>query len=174
MRNHRTLFGLLFILISFCIDAQELIQKLPADINTPDLDETSPVISRDGQKLFFTRTADPNFESSLPDSSGQWATSEKDEAFHKELSKIYSQISGQTITDPVASSLNQDIWFAPIIDDTVRSAQHPGYPINNALPNSLVSTGILPNEYILINEFYKDGSMYAGFSRVRIVTKVMP
>jgi hypothetical protein len=45
---------------------------------------------------------------------------------------------------------------------------HPGYPLNNALTNSLVSTGTTPDEYVIINQFYEDGSMYAGFSRIRI------
>jgi outer membrane protein OmpA-like peptidoglycan-associated protein len=165
---NRALTGIAILLFSFPSLAQEIIEKLSPEIYTIGLDETSPVVSRDGSKLFFTRTADPDFESTMPDGNGQWKSGIKDDAYKKELSLIYSQISGQTVTNPVASALNQDIWYAPIVEDTIRSPLHPGYPINNALPNSLVSTGILPNEYVLINQFYKDGSMYAGFSRVRM------
>ena len=52
--------------------------------------------------------------------------------------------------------------------DSIREATHPGFPLNNALPNSLVSTGMTADEYVVINQFYADGSMMAGFSRVNV------
>ena len=81
---------------------------------------------------------------------------------------IYSEIAGQRIPDPYSSVYNQDIWIVPLIDEEIGEPVHPGYPLNNALPNSLVSVGMLPDEYVILNQFYEDGGMSAGFSRVHI------
>ncbi len=166
--HNRPVIGMVFLLFSLIAYGQGEIEKLPVGINTDAYDESSPVISRDGRKLFFTRTADPDFEATLPNGKGQWTTTEKNDDFLRQLSGIYSEISGTDVTNPTTSVLNQDIWFAPLFGDSIAAAVHPGYPINNALPNSLVSTGMTPDEYVLINEFYQDGSMYAGFSRVHM------
>lgn len=150
------------------VSAQGNPEKLPSCINSDAYDETSPVLSKMGDRLFFTRTADPGFEPSLIIEDGQ-VTSNKHDAFYKDrLVSIYSEIAGEVVTDPSSSVFNQDIWFAPIIADTIGEAIHPGYPLNNALPNSLVSVGMAPDEYVILNQFYKDGSMTAGFSRVSI------
>ena len=166
MHTYPAFIGFL-CLVSLCAKGQGDIEKLPVFINTPQYDESSPVISKDGDKLFFTRTADPDFESTLMNSDGQF-TNKNDEQFLEQLAQIYSQIAGEEVSSPTTSVLNQDIWFATIKEDTVMSTHHPGYPLNNALPNSLVSTGIGVNEYIILNEFYEDGSMYNGFSRIQI------
>jgi outer membrane protein OmpA-like peptidoglycan-associated protein len=166
--HNRPVIGVALLLIATTLLGQGEIEKLPPTVNTPLYDESSPVISRDGLKLFFTRTADPNFESTIPNGKGQWTASPKDEHFQNQLSTIYSEIAGTTVVNPYSSSLNQDIWFSLISNDSVLTPLHPGYPINNALPNSLVSTGMTSDEYVLINEFHPDGSMYAGFSRVHI------
>jgi outer membrane protein OmpA-like peptidoglycan-associated protein len=150
------------------IIAQGEVEKLPQEINTIHYDESSPVLSRDGGKLFFTRTADPGFESTLMVSEGQWVHDKNDADYEKQLANVYSAIAGKKVKNPVASVLNQDIWYATLKGDSVDQVIHPGYPLNNALPNSLVSTGKQTDEFILLNEFYEDGSMYAGFSRVTI------
>ncbi len=148
--------------------SQGQLEKLPPSINTDRYDESSPVISKDGTRLFFTRTASPDFDPSLMDESGQVTSNKDDVQFHQRLSGIYSQISGKTVADPFSSSYNQDIWLATISDDTITTIFHPGYPLNSALTNSLVSTGMNPEEYVVINQFFEDGSMYSGFSRVNI------
>jgi outer membrane protein OmpA-like peptidoglycan-associated protein len=150
------------------VSAQGDLEKLPAWINSDHYDETTPVLSRKGDKLFFTRTAYPDFDPTIIDEFGQIPYGRQDEQYIGYLSMIYSQIAGEKIPDPVSSAYNQDIWYAPLYGDSIGEVIHPGYPLNNALPNSLVSTGMLPDEYILINQFYKDGSMYEGFSRVYI------
>jgi outer membrane protein OmpA-like peptidoglycan-associated protein len=166
--HNRLLIGVALLLLTTIMRGQEDIEKLPPAVNTPEYDESSPVLSRDGMKLFFTRTADPDFESTIPDGQGKWTTGNKDEQYQNQLSAIYSEISGAKVVNPFSSTLNQDIWFAPIVGDSVQAPLHPGYPINNALPNSLVSTGMSNDEYVLINEFHPDGSMYSGFSRVHM------
>jgi hypothetical protein len=168
LMHNRPVIGVAFLLLATILRGQNDIEKLPPAINTIEYDESSPVLSRDGLRLFFTRTADPDFESAIPDGQGKWVISTKDEQYQHHLSDIYSEIAGTQVANPYSSNLNQDIWFAPIVDDSMQMPVHPGYPINNALPNSLVSTGMSSDEYVLINEFHPDGSMYAGFSRVKM------
>jgi outer membrane protein OmpA-like peptidoglycan-associated protein len=79
---------------------------------------------------------------------------------------IFTQIAGEPVSNPMASVYNQDIWYVPLEEDWVGDPVHPGYPLNNALPNSLVSVGPKPNEYIILNQFSEEGGMNAGFSRV--------
>ena len=163
------LAGFLSLSLTFSIvSAQGDTEKLPPDINTPQYDETTPVLSQSGDRLFFTRTADPDFEPTFIDQYGPVTAEVQDENYKERLANIFSEIAGQKVSDPISSIYNQDIWYVPISDDTFGSVIHPGFPLNNALPNSLVSTGMGADEYVIINQFYEDGSMYAGFSRVRI------
>ncbi len=148
------------------LSAQGSIEKLPSGINTDAYDETSPVLSQNGDMLFFTRTADPDFEPSLFDHDGQFTANKLDTGYLDLLSTIYTEIAGKPIDNPLTSVYNQDIWFVPLNDDQIGVPVHPGYPLNNALPNSLVSVGPKPNEYIILNQFSEDGGMYAGFSRI--------
>lgn len=166
MHKYPAFIGFL-CLIWLCASGQGEIEKLPEFINSPLYDESSPVISKDGRTLFFTRTADPDFESTMINSNGQF-TNRDDAHFLEQLALIYSQIAGEEVLSPMSSVLNQDIWLARIYNDSLQQPKHPGYPLNNALPNSLVSTGVGREEYILLNEFHEDGSMYNGFSRVEI------
>jgi outer membrane protein OmpA-like peptidoglycan-associated protein len=166
--HNRPVIGMVLLLLVASLQAQGDIEKLPSPINTQQYDETSPVLSQDGLKLFFTRTADPDFEATIPNGEGQWTSGQKDEQYQHHLSDIYSEITGIQVSNPYTSKLNQDIWYAPIVGDSVGAPLHPGFPINNALPNSLVSTGMAPDEYVLINEYHRDGSMYSGFSRVHL------
>src|SRR5688572_22813417 len=160
--------GLTFSMVS----AQGIPEKLPSCINSDAYDETSPVLSRNGDRLFFTRTADPGFEPSLIIEEGQVTSNKHDALYIDRLVSIYSEIAGKAVSDPSASVFNQDIWYAPVSPDSLGEAVHPGYPLNNALPNSLVSIGMVPDEYVILNQFYKDGSMTAGFSRVTIGSEV--
>lgn len=148
--------------------AQGAIEKLPSSINTAQYGETTPVLSKTGDRLFFTRTADPAFEASIVNEDGGISSNKTDALYMNRLASIYTQLSGQTVADPTTSVFNQDIWFAPLSADAIGQPVHPGYPLNNALPNSLVSVGINPDEYVVLNQFTEDGSMYAGFSRVTI------
>ena len=158
-------------LISSLTFAQGGLEKLPLEINSAEYDETTPVVGRQTDRLYFTRTADPSFEPSLVSEDGQIENNRHNSGYQTRLVSIYSEIAGHNVPDPVSSVYNQDIWFADIHGDTIGQIHHPGYPLNNALPNSLVSMGIEQNEYIVLNQFYEDGSMYSGFSRVLIDEK---
>ena len=144
-----------------------VLEKLSPGINTPDYDETAPVVSRDGSVLFFTRTAFPDFDRTLMNGKENLAESLPEPEYLERLARIYSQLSGKTIADPVNSAFNQDIWMASTDIDAPEVA-HPGYPVNSALPNSIVSVDKDTHSYVAINQFYSDGSMYEGFSSVYI------
>ena len=166
--------SLTIVWIGLCLStasAQGDVEKLPVTINTTQYDETSPVLSHNNDKLFFTRTADPGFEPTLTGEFSESGINKADEIYQARLAAIYSQISGREITEPYASIYNQDIWYTELQDDRFMEPVHPGYPLNNALPNSLISNGMATNEFVLLNQFYQDGSMYAGFSRVQVDEK---
>lgn len=167
---HSIIRIILLIIITIHIGfSQGEIEKLPPSVNTDNYDESAPVLSKDGSMLFFTRTAYPDFETTLAQNDGNMTARMDDAVFEATLSQIYSEIAGRHVSDPFASVFNQDIWYVNIENDSISNAQHPGYPLNNALPNSLVSTGMKSDEYVVINQFYEDGSMYSGFSRVKIL-----
>ena len=148
--------------------AQGSTEKLPSSINTAEYDETTPVLSKAGDRLFFTRTADPAFEASIVNEDGGISSNKSDALYMNRLASIYTQLSGHAVTNPTASEYNQDIWFAPLSQEAIGQPVHPGYPLNNALPNSLVSVGINSDEYVVLNQFTEDGSIYAGLSRLVI------
>lgn len=168
MRHTWCLVLFVFSIVSFA-HSQGKLEKLGPSVNTDIYDESAPILSKDGTRLFFTRTAYPDFETTILHDDGLLITDKNDDAYQSRLADIYSQIAGWEIQDPVSSVFNQDIWMVPILEDSIGLSFHPGYPLNNALPNSLVSTGMLPDEFVVINQFYEDGSMYSGFSRVKIL-----
>ncbi len=160
-----------YILFAVCvIDAQEIdmmpLEKLSPIINSDIYDEGSPVLSLDGRSLYFTRSGSPDFERTLVHDGMDISTTYAENDYRILLSSIYSEISSQTITEPYGSSFNQDIWIAQIDSDTLVHVSHPGFPINNALPNSVVSARLDSHELVVINQFYSDGSMHEGFSSV--------
>lgn len=156
-----------FFLIVQVIVAQGDVEKLPTTINSHIYDETSPVVSGDDRFLFFTRTGYPEFDRTLIGENGEKIEITDEAEFMRRLGSIYRELSGREISDPVHSSFNQDIWYIPIDGNMQVKPMHPGYPMNSALPNSLLSRGSEPDQYIILNQFYTDGSMYAGFSRIQ-------
>ena len=61
------------------------IEKLPPSVNTDLYDESAPVLSKDGSKLFFTRTGYPDFEASLLNAEGQITSNKEDELYQTRL-----------------------------------------------------------------------------------------
>jgi hypothetical protein len=143
-----------------------IVEKMPGNINS-SYDEISPVPSRDGKTLYFTRVAYPDFNHILLlDSTDQ--SGEKPVAYLNILADAYSQIAGYPVSNPVSTGFNQDVWLADISDSTrAPRISHPGYPLNNALPNSLVAITPDPNAFYIINQFKINGDMERGFSIIR-------
>ncbi len=89
------------------------------------------------------------------------------EKYPAALADVYSQIAGKPIYTPERSAFNQDIWIATGDSFDFTAVEHPGYPLNNALPNSIVTITPDPNAFYAINQFERNGNMDRGFSIVR-------
>jgi OOP family OmpA-OmpF porin len=142
------------------------LEKLPESINSL-FDEITPVPSRDGRMLYFTRVAYPEFNQTLYLDSIDVSQKLNPEEYQNILSAIYEEIAGDPVYNPTRSSFNQDIWAAPVDSSGFGAVVHPSYPLNNALPNSIVTITPDPNAFYVINQFDKLGGMNRGFSLVQ-------
>lgn len=142
-----------------------LLEKLSENINT-SYDEISPILTRDGKTLYFTRVASPDFNKQLI-VEGFDVASVSNNQFEIYLKNIYSTIAERTISQPAHSDFNQDVWVAECHNGLFDEVSHPGAPLNNALPNSICSLTPNPDEFIVINQFKKEGGMSEGFSLIQ-------
>lgn len=157
----------IFLFVSQLIVAQDFkLEKLPDSVNSI-YDEITPVPSRDGKTLYFTRVGFPDFERTLFIDSVEQSGLMSPERYLNFLSGVYSDMAGSGVYNPVRSSYNQDVWWVPADSSGFGMPQHPGYPLNNALPNSLVAITPDPNAFYVINQFDRRGNMSRGFSIVR-------
>ena len=145
------------------------VEKLNTKINSSKYDEINPVISKDGLTIYFTRVGHPDFNRTLMDENLDLSTSLSFNDYQNELSNIYQTLSGKKVNSVTDNAFNQDVWVATWSNGDFNNIQHPDYPLNSALPNSVCSLTPNNNELIVINEFYKDGSMYKGFSTIKHV-----
>ncbi|MBK7938828.1 MAG: OmpA family protein [Lewinellaceae bacterium] len=146
------------------------LDKLPPFINS-SFDEITPVPSRDGQTLYFTRVGFPEFDHTLFIDSVDQFKFLPTEKYPAILAGVYSQIAGAPVYNTERSPFNQDVWIAS--GDSVGTfdkVTHPGFPLNNALPNSLVTITPDPNVFYVINQFNRRGDMQRGFSAIRRTT----
>lgn len=165
---HCILFQVVLLIISAKASTQNLIlEKLPPFVNS-DYDEISPVPTRDGRRLYFTRVAYPVYNQTLLIDSTDRAKEETPDIFMQTLSDVYSQIAGYYIPNPAGSAFNQDVWELELPDSNEMNYNliHPPYPLNNALPNSLVAITPDPKRFYIINQFMKNGNMDRGFSEI--------
>jgi len=162
------LFALL--LSSLLLQAQSynyfILEKLPGFINS-EMDEITPVPSRDGRTLYFTRVGYPTFNRTLLIDSVDMNLASPPDKYSRDLADVYTQIAGYRIVRPEQSGFNQDIWIAQGDSFDFTAVEHPGYPLNNALPNSMVTITPDPNAFYVINQFMRNGNMDRGFSLVR-------
>lgn len=147
--------------------AEFVLEKLPEFINSPYA-EITPVVSRDGRTLFFTRVAYPEFCRYLFLDSIDLHEKFPPERYERILRNIYSELERKPVSNPAASSFNQDVWIAESDSAfTFYLLQHPGPPLNNALPNSITCITPDPNAFYCINQFSPKGDMTRGFSIIR-------
>jgi hypothetical protein len=159
-------FGAFLLNSSLFAQVYFVQEKLPAFINSA-YTEISPVPSRDGRTLYFTRVGHPEYSRTLFIDSVDMALKLTPDKYGALLADVYSQIAGTRIYNPESSAFNQEIWIASGDSaGTFTQAAHPGYPLNNALPNSLVSITPDPNAFYVINQFLPNGDMDRGFSNV--------
>ncbi|MEP7323067.1 MAG: OmpA family protein [Saprospiraceae bacterium] len=165
--NHKAIGKVGFILLFFWtknIIAQYKVEKLGPQINSIQYDEISPVVSRDGRTLYFTRIGTPEFNRTLIQEEVDLSKTLNETDYFQTLKSVYTQIAERDIVDPIHSAINQDIWIADSKEGLFDRVFHPGFPINNALPNSVCSLGSDDHTLVIINHFARDGSMYKGFS----------
>lgn len=165
--SHKVIGKVGFILLVFFsknIYAQYKVEKLGPEINSTLYDEISPVVTRDGHTLYFTRIGTPQFNRTLIQDDIDLSKTLNETEYFQTLKSVYSQIAEHDIVDPITSEINQDIWIADSKDGTFDRVFQPGFPINSALPNSVCSLSPDDHTFVIINHFAKDGSMYKGFS----------
>ena len=156
-------YFLILLLFATGLSSQKQLEKLNSNINTDQYDEVGPVLSADNDVLYFTRVGDPNFVKVI--------TRKKKEEQNKirtRLKNIFSQISGKSINSPEKSAFNQDIYFAKKEGNDFQRVEHPGYPMNNAFPNSVCANFISENSLVVINQFDEDGGLQKGFSKIKV------
>lgn len=171
MNKKYLLFALLVALKVNTTFSQEyfVLEKLPAFINS-SYTEITPVPSRDGRTLYFTRVGHPEFDRTLFIDSVDRALKLTPEKYRELLGDVYSQIAGYKVYNPESAAFNQEIWIATGDSLGFLAVTHPGYPLNNALPNSLVTITPDPNAFYVINQFKPNGDMDRGFSKVNRTT----
>ncbi|MBK7409597.1 MAG: OmpA family protein [Saprospirales bacterium] len=155
--------SLFLLALPWCVG--QGLEKLGADINTSKYDEISPVLSKDGHTLYFTRLGSPDFDKNMI-LDGRNVYESAPAEYPQLLRDVYFQLSGKFLPDPTRSDFNQDIWIAESENQFFDKVFHPVYPLNNAFPNSICAATSQPNQYIVINQFPKDGGMRKGFSFV--------
>lgn len=160
---------LIFLFCSPNIFAQKKydVEKLNYGINTNDYDEITPVVSLDGNTLYFTRVGYPDYVTTLIENGEDMKEKLGESGFNTYLANIFTRMGQRRVTDPSRSQFNQDIWVAQSLDGTFDKITHPGFPLNNAMPNSVSSVTPSSNELVVINKFEKEGGMKKGFSIVR-------
>ncbi len=159
------LIGML-LFVSKSLSAQYSLEKLGDQINT-EYDEISPIVMEDGKTLFFTRLGSPDFQKTLFQNDEDLSTSLSSKDYAKLLRDVYSEIANKPINKPIDSKFNQDVWIAVSERGDFDKILHPGFPINNALPNSICAYSFKDYALMVINQFGKDGSLYHGFSKTR-------
>ncbi|MCB0685808.1 MAG: OmpA family protein [Saprospiraceae bacterium] len=144
-------------------DPMYTLEKLSSRINTK-YDEINPVVSLDGETIYFTRVGHPSFDKTLKVDESDFSQTLSFSEYSQKLQEVYRQLGESNCTDPVASAFNQDIWIAASDKDVFDKVEHPSYPLNSALPNSVCAVTTDPSTIVIVNQFFKDGSMQKGFS----------
>ncbi len=143
-----------------------MLQKLHDGINT-HYDETNPILSEDGRTLYFTRVGHPYFDKTLRVDETDLSTTLTHEQYRERLSEVFYQLGDSPGQDPLSSPFNQDVWIAQSAQGQFDQIEHPKYPLNSALPNSVCAITTDPSTVVVVNQFFQDGSMQKGFSFAR-------
>ena len=162
----KSIFLSLFVL-TYCttLGQQQLqLEKLDTEINSTKYDEINPIVSHDGQTVYFTRVGHPDFDKTLEVEGKNLFLNLSTRQYDTYLSNIYSRIAGYKIRNATLSSYNQDVWIARFVKGEFLSLTHPGPPLNNALPNSICALTPAKNSFVLLNQFLLGGGMEQGFS----------
>jgi flagellar motor protein MotB len=165
--RYSSVFSLLLFFSQLPAQSKWVVEKFPDSINSK-YDEIAPVPSRDGRTLYFTRTGYPEFNRTLIFDTINYALKLEEEKYWRMLNGLYTELGQSVAGAPWRSAFNQDVWIAHL-DTTgdITTIEHPDYPLNNALTNSLVAITPDPNAFYIINQFKPAGDMKRGFSVIR-------
>ena len=152
------------ILCAYFCTAQHSVVRLAYPVNTDHLDEICPIVTYSEDILFFTRNADPSCEKTLIIDGINVYNSYTTKEYEEQIKLVFSQIASEYVGEPLSSSFNQDIWYSRIKDGEPYGIFHPGYPINDVLPNSICANYGKSNSFLIINQFPPEGGIEKGFS----------
>lgn len=141
------------------------IHKLPSFINTPLSDEIGPIWTWDGKTMYFTRIKDPKFNKTLIYNDEDLYKALPYGEYAAFITNLFKELGDKERRDQIyMSPFNQDVFVAELKNGVFDRFVHPNHPLNNALPNSVCA--LMPDQksLVLMNQFYKNGSMYKGFS----------
>ena len=156
---------ILFVCVINLASAQQFkVEKLNSEINTKLYDEIAPVLSSDGNTIYFTREGFPVFNKTLIENGDNLATKLSEHDYHSKLAESYGYPLSTESSSLIRSEFNQDIWLARSSKSSFDKVSHPDYPLNNAHPNSVCAI-INQNEFIVLNQFPKEGGIKKGFSK---------
>ncbi len=167
MFRKKVVFLQVLLMVSMTVLCQHTVTRLPYPVNTRDYDEICPLFDVEETKIFYTKVGSQNYNKTLIFNGEDLSEQLNGEEYEEKLADIYKIISGKYHDSPVTSSFNQDIWYT-IKEDDKYKVYHPGYPLNDALPNSICSIFGEDDSYVLINQFFEKGGMKEGFSTVKL------
>lgn len=162
-----TLYLLLCIPLLLAGQYKLTLETLPEVINSPLYDEIAPVVSHDGQTIYFTRVGHPDFDKTLEVEGKNMELTLSPQQYDRYLANIYSRIAGHQIRNATRSAYNQDVWIAQFKANEFQSLSHPGPPLNNALPNSICALTPENEAFLVLNQFLPGGGMREGFSIIQ-------
>ncbi|GAA5219908.1 OmpA family protein [Membranihabitans marinus] len=145
-------------------DLSSKLQKLPGFVNGPNTDEIAPILTWDGNTMYFTRMKDARFNRTLYYNGEDLSKILGFADYLEKIQEVYLSLGDKKHSELYLSPFNQDIFIAKKVDGKFAKLHHPDHPLNNALPNSVCA--IMPDQttLVLLNQFYENGSMYKGFS----------
>ena len=148
---------ILWIVGTQILTAQYKIEKLGPEINSDQYDEISPVVTRNGRTLYFTRIGTPEFNRTLIQDEVDLSKTLTEREYFEMLRSVYSQIAEKDVPNPVSSNINQDIWVADSRDQLFDRVYQPGFPLNNALLINIFFEGNAVNifHYNILNHITK-------------------
>jgi len=158
----------LFVVFTNASIGQEalVVEKLNQKINSDKYDEITPVLNHDGSVMTFTRCGYPSYNRTLIEDNVDLSKTLSRRGYQKRLQNIYSSIAGYNVKNPEKSLFNQDVWIAYAHNENFDVVSHPGFPLNNALPNSVCAITPDNRAMVVINQFSPDGGMGKGYSMV--------
>jgi outer membrane protein OmpA-like peptidoglycan-associated protein len=145
--------------------AQKFLVEPLIDAVNSKYDEITPIVLPDGKSMFFTRVGSQDFEHALMHNGTNLFEVMPYDEYLATLHQAYLDISGSWVGDLHNSAANQDIWFAHF-SEKKQVVEHLAYPLNTALPNSVLTKTPDPNVFYVVNKIGVNGNVEKGISYI--------